>query len=99
MDTVSNEAGLTMDIAFNLFDLKQRLQMKIKREITLAEIADTASLHRNTVERILSNQTNRVDLSTVAKLLLFFHSMGMPIGIEDLIVTGYHDSVVGEAEG
>ena len=79
--------GVHMEIKFDLFGLKQQLQLKIGEEISWSQIAREADLHRNTVERIGNNQTERVDLTTLAKLLLFFQARGMnTIGIEDIFV-------------
>lgn len=75
-----------MIINFNLFELKQRLQIKLGKEVSWAQLAKEAGLHRNTIERIASNQTDRVDLETLGKLLMLFHNYGMDVDISDLLV-------------
>lgn len=86
MATVTDERGESMTIVFNLFELKQRLQLQLGEELSWSQIAREADLHRNTVERIANNRTERVDLATIAKLLLFFRARGMEVDVGDLIV-------------
>ncbi len=74
-----------MTATFNLFNLKQQLEMKKGREYSWAEIARLAGLHRNTIDRIAANQTGRIDLSTITSLVAFFHSQGMTVDVSDLI--------------
>jgi hypothetical protein len=49
-------------------------------------MAASAGLHHNTVSRIGTNKTDRVDLATLARLLAFFRGEGMPVEIQDLFV-------------
>ncbi|MBA3530566.1 MAG: helix-turn-helix domain-containing protein [Ardenticatenales bacterium] len=83
-----------MSVAFNLFVLKQHLQLTLGEEISWSQIAREADLHRNTVERIAHNQTDRIDLVTLAKLVMFFQSKGVEINAGDLFTT---DSAKNEA--
>lgn len=73
-----------MEITFDLFTLKQQLQIATGREFSFSEIAREANLHRNTVERISQNRTDRVDLETLAKLIFFFRRYGIDITVGDL---------------
>jgi hypothetical protein len=84
---VTNNRGNIMTISFNLFELKQRLQSHLKEEVSLAQIARDSELHRNTVERIFNNKTDRIDLETLGKLLLYFQSQGLEVQTGDLFVT------------
>lgn len=84
MARTRNEEGISVTIAFNLFKLKQQFQIRIGEEISWSQMAREIGLHRNTLERIGSNQTDRVDLETLAKILLFFNSRGMAVGVSDL---------------
>lgn len=86
MAMITNDQGQTISVSFNLFDLKQLLQMKLGKELSWAQIARETKLHRNTIERIANNQTHRTDLKTIAKLLLFFRSKGMNVDISELLV-------------
>ena len=72
------------EVEFHLFALIKQLEIKKGEKVTVAEIAKKARLHRNTVQRISDNATERVDLTTLAKLRAFFDAEGMPINIGDL---------------
>jgi transcriptional regulator with XRE-family HTH domain len=72
------------EVEFHLFALIKQLEIKKGEKITVAEVAKKAKLHRNTVQRISDNETERVDLTTLAKLRNYFRSEGMPIDIGDL---------------
>ncbi len=74
-----------MNISFNLFNLKQQLHIESGEQVSYAQIARDTGLHRNTVERITSNDTTRVDLETLAALVSYFRSKGMNVGISDLV--------------
>lgn len=84
MATVTTSEGRTVTVKFNLFELKQRLHVALGEEISLSQIARDSGLHRNTIERLYENKIDRVDLATLAKLVAFFHSKGMPIAIGEL---------------
>lgn len=71
-------------VEFNLFALKKKLELQQGREYSWAEMAASAGLHHNTVSRIGTNKTDRVDLATLARLLGFFRNEGMPVEIQDL---------------
>jgi hypothetical protein len=75
----SERGGWAVTATFNLFNLKQQLEMQKGREYSWAEIARLAGLHRNTIDRIAANQTGRIDLSTITNLIGFFRSQGMPV--------------------
>lgn len=84
MPVVTSVAGEQMEITFDLFKLKQQLQLATGKEFSFSEIAREAGLHRNTVERISQNRTDRVDLETLAKLIFFFERYGVTITVGDL---------------
>lgn len=81
---VTAKNGAQMEISFDLFRLKQQLQLATGKEFSFSEIARQADLHRNTVERLAANKIDRIDLVTLAKLLLFFRGHGVNIEIGDL---------------
>lgn len=84
MPIVTSLAGEQMEITFDLFTLKQQLQIATGREFSFSEIAREANLHRNTVERIALNRTDRVDLETLAKLIFFFRRYGVTVTAGEL---------------
>lgn len=86
MEVESNK-GSVMVIEFNLFELKQRLQLYQQKEVSLSQIARDSGLHRNTVERIFNNETSRIDLETVGRLLLYFQDQGLSVQIGDFFKT------------
>jgi len=81
---VTSKDGVQMEISFDLFRLKQQLQLATGKEFSFSEIARQADLHRNTVERLAANKVDRIDLVTLAKLLLFFQAHGIDITVGDL---------------
>lgn len=84
MPTVTSISGEQMEITFDLFKLKQQLQLATGREFSFSAIARESGLHRNTVERIALNRTDRVDLETLAKLIFFFRRYGVSVVVGDL---------------
>lgn len=75
-----------MELQFGLYRLKKELELRKGREYSWSEIGRRADLHRNTLERIATNDTARVDLETLKKLILFFRAEGMNVMPNDLIV-------------
>lgn len=71
-------------VSFNLFTLIKQLETQRRENITIQEIAEKAGLNRLTVQGIIENRTNRVDLTTLAKLLQFFEGEGMTVAIGEL---------------
>jgi hypothetical protein len=86
MAYITTAAGAEVRIMFNLFALKQRLQSLLGSEISLSQIARDAALHRNTVERIFHNKTDRIDLETLGKLLIYFQSHGLEMHVGDFFL-------------
>jgi hypothetical protein len=89
MAHVPDHRGSSITIVFNFFALKQQLQLLLKREISLAHIARESSLHRNTIERIFHNKTDRIDLETIGKLMLYFQNQGLDIQPGDFFLVEY----------
>lgn len=75
-----------MHVEYNLFALIKDLEKQNFRAYSMSEIAKGADVHRHTIERIISNKTESVTLKTIAGLLRFFKTEGMPITISDLFV-------------
>lgn len=71
---------------FNLFVLKQQLEIYKGREYSWEEIARKAGLHGHTVRGMADNKKKGADLETLQKIILFFRGEGLNISINDLIV-------------
>jgi len=78
--------GPMTHITYNLFNLKRELEIKTQEEYTWQRIADISEIHKNTIYNLANNRTQRVDLNVMARLLDFFASQGLPIGINDLFI-------------
>ena len=74
----------TPQVDFDLFSVIRKLEIQKGAKIPIGDIAKGAGLHRNTIQRIQDNETDRVDLKTLAKLLAYFKAEGMPITLGDL---------------
>lgn len=68
-----------MQITFNLFDLKQRLELLQGEEISWAEVGRRSGVHPNTLTALQRGRARRVDLETLEKLYQFFQAEGMVI--------------------
>ncbi len=86
LNFVQNE-DLFMKIKFNLFALKRRLELHNGKAYTWESMAKGIGIHRNTMLNIANNKTERLDLGTVASMLKYFDSEGMPIKINDLFMS------------
>ena len=71
-------------VTFNLFDVVKRLERHKGETVTNTYVADQSGLSRFTIQKIVNNDSERVDLSTLAALLDFFESEGMPVTVADL---------------
>jgi hypothetical protein len=49
-------------------------------------VAEKSGLSRFTIQKLVQNQTNRVDFETMQKLLDFFRQEGMNVTLDDLFV-------------
>jgi transcriptional regulator with XRE-family HTH domain len=75
---------LPTKITFNLFDVIKRLERHKGETVTNTYVAERSGLSRFTIQKIVNNDSERVDLSTLAALLDFFHAEGMPVTVADL---------------
>lgn len=71
-------------VVFNLATLRRQLEIKEGRTIPWRELADEADLSKDTVNRMATNSATRVDTLTLKKLLVYFRTHGMQIGVGDL---------------
>jgi hypothetical protein len=71
-------------LSFNLHKPLSLLEQKKNCRYSYAAIADGSGLTRQGVRRLLKEKSDRVDLSTLGKLLDFFSAEGMPITVGDL---------------
>lgn len=75
-----------MRYRFALYDLKKQMEIQNRREYSWSEMARGAGLHRNTLERMATNENARIDLGTIGKLIAYFDTQGMKLTPNDLIV-------------
>lgn len=75
-------------VKYNMLALKHQLESKTNRTYSWAKIAEEADIHSNTIQKMARNETARVDLDVMARLLAFFHSVGVQITPGDLFTVG-----------
>lgn len=78
-----------MRIRLNLFALKNEMERKHRRNITIQEMADATGLSRQTLAGFLNNKDDdfkAIYSDTLISLIRFFRSGGMNVGISDLLV-------------
>ncbi len=71
-------------VKFDLVRLRKRLELQEGRNYTWDEIADGAGLHINTVYGLANNNSKRVDVRTMEKLINYFKREGLDVGPGDL---------------
>ena len=71
-------------VTFNLHAPLSNLEQLKNRRYSYAEVADISTLTRQGVRRLLKEPSETVSVVTLAKLLDFFASEGMPITIDHL---------------
>ncbi len=80
-----------LTVNFNLFNLRQQLEMHQHRRIPWSEVAATTGLNQRGLERMARNEPTRISLINLEALLNFFRDAGMPIGIEQLLLVSESD--------
>lgn len=75
--------GYTCRFALNelIFDLEHAN----RKRYTNTYIAEGAGTNRITIGDIRNNETRRIDMTTIERLLNFFSDEGMQVDIQDLI--------------
>ena len=73
-----------MEIAVNVMAKVNELEQLRHRRYTYTDIADAAGLSRHTVRKWLTGEVKAIDLESLAKLLDFFESEGMPVTVAEL---------------
>lgn len=71
-------------LLFNLHKPLSQLEQMKNRRYSFNEIALATGLTRQGVRRLLKEPSDRIDVNTIAKLLSFFATEGMPITVSDL---------------
>ena len=71
-------------VMFNLFDVVKQLERHKGETVTNTYVAERSGLSRFTIQKIVNNDSERVDLSSLAALLDFFAAEGMPVTVADL---------------
>jgi DNA-binding Xre family transcriptional regulator len=72
-------------IKYNMLNLKHMLETKTERTYSWAKIAEEAHIHSNTILKMAKNETARVDLDILARLIVFFASVGIELTPNDLL--------------
>lgn len=75
-----------MPLSLNISELNKRLIRHTGEPWTLAKIARESDLPTATVYRIAHADTDRVDLTTLWRLLSFYRAHGLTVDVGDLIV-------------
>ena len=73
-----------MRVVFNLSALRRQLAAKDDRDISWREMAEQSDISESTLINIANNRHKQIHVETLRKLLVYFHSRGMNIGIGDL---------------
>ena len=71
---------------YNLFALRQQLELSKEKEYSWESIARATGLHAHTIRNMAFNRRGGADLSTLTRVLGFFRNEGMDVGIGDLII-------------
>ena len=75
---------MTSKVSFNLFSVINRLEAHKGETVTNTYVAEQSGLSRFTIQKIVNNDSERVDLSTLAALIDFFAAEGMPVTVAEL---------------
>ena len=75
-----------LTVKFNVDRLLRELSALTNKDYDKQSLAVQIGISRSSLYNILDNSNNRVDLSTLGKLLYFFHSEGLVISMSDLFV-------------
>lgn len=76
---------LKIKLKFNLHGPLSRLESQ-KGRYSYARISEISDISRQGVRRLLTEETQQLDVTTLSKLLTFFATEGMPITVNDLFV-------------
>lgn len=66
-----------MPVKSTLFKFWQQKEIELGRNVTVAEVSRATGLHRDTIKRLLDDETTRFDKPVIEKLCDFF---GVPEG-------------------
>lgn len=66
-----------MPVRSTLFKFWQQKEIEFGRNLTVAEVSKSTGLHRDTIKRLLDDETTRFDEPVIDKLCEFF---GVPEG-------------------
>ena len=76
-------------VKFNVAQLIRELSLRNRRDYDKTTLATEINVSRTSLYGILGNSNVRIDLSTVEKLIAFFHAEGMPVTLEQLFTVEY----------
>ena len=75
-----------LTVKFNVDRLLRQLSALTNKDYDKQSLAVQIGISRSSLYNILDNSNNRVDLSTLGKLLYFFHNEGLVISMSDLFI-------------
>jgi hypothetical protein len=73
-------------VKLNVFTLLKQLELKQGHDIEWAEVARKSGISRQNWLNMRNNLSAGIDFATIAKLLTYFRSEGLDVGIADLFV-------------
>ncbi len=68
-----------MSVTVDLKQFKREVEAQLRRDITWAEIREATGLAQSTVNRLMNDKNQRVDLSAVDRLCKFFNLAAGPV--------------------
>lgn len=76
-------------VKLNVFALFKDLEKQTGHNLYMTDVAAKSGITRQTWDKLLRGDTERVEMRTLARLLDFFAAEGMPVTINDLFtITG-----------
>lgn len=70
-------------VTMDLKQFKRQVEAQTRRDITWAEIREATGLAQSTINRLMNNKNERVDLSAIDRMCKFF---GLPAGPVPFII-------------
>lgn len=71
-------------VKLNLFALTKQLELKLGRDLDWSDVARKSGISRQNWSNMRNDISAGIDFSTIAKLLDFFRSEGLPVTVADL---------------
>lgn len=71
-------------VQLNVFSLLKRIEIQQGHDLDWSVVAEKSKITRQTWLRMRNNIGDGIDFSTIAKLLDYFRSEGLPVTVADL---------------